>query len=93
MRNALFSLALATLTLAAVPAQAEEVTMRVAYDDLDLSTKTGKAELNARLSDAADEACAPAKDWVLSTGVGADCKSTLMRKARIEVASLLVEQP
>lgn len=96
MRITLFaSLALATLTPLAIaaPAQAEEVTMRVAFDDLDLTTKTGKAELNARLSDAAEEACAPAQDWVRSGSVASDCKATLLRKARTEVAELLVDLP
>jgi UrcA family protein len=93
MRTILTSLALATVAIAAVPAQAEEVTMRVAFDDLDLTTKVGKAELNARLSDAADEACAPAADWLRSGSVSADCKSTLLRKARTEVAAMLVDLP
>jgi UrcA family protein len=93
MRAILASIALATLAVAAVPAQAEEVTMRVSFDDLDLTTKSGKAELNARLSDAADEACAPAVDWVRSGSVSSDCKSTMLRKARGEVAAMLVELP
>lgn len=91
MRAILSSIAVATLAIA-VPAQAEEVTMRVAFDDLDLSTKSGKAELNARLSDAADEACAPAADWLRSAGAS-DCKSTLLRKARSEVAIVLADLP
>jgi UrcA family protein len=93
MRTILSSLALAAVAIAAVPAQAEEVTMRVAFDDLDLTTRMGKAELNARLSDAADEACAPSAQWVRSVSVSGDCKSTLMRKARSEVAIVLADLP
>jgi UrcA family protein len=93
MRTALFaSLALATLAIAA-PAQAEEVTMKVSFEDLDLTTKSGKAELNARLLDAAEEACIASEDWVRSGAVAADCKSTLLRKARTEVAAILVDLP
>jgi UrcA family protein len=93
MRTTLFaSLALATLAVA-VPAQAEEVTMKVSFEDLDLTTKSGQAELNSRLVDAAEEACATSDDWVRSVAVTADCKATLLRKARTEVAAILVDLP
>jgi UrcA family protein len=79
------SIALIALGLVAAPASAEEMTLRVAYDDLDLTSEYELAALKSRIADAAAAACAPAKEWVLSTNTVATCKTTLTRKALAEV--------
>lgn len=55
MRNIVLSLALAGTCLAAGPALAAEA--RIAWNDLDLSTAAGKAELDRRIDAAARELC------------------------------------
>jgi UrcA family protein len=85
------SIAFIALILVAAPAAAEEMTLRVVYADLDLSNEYEVAALKARIADAADEACAPAKDWVLSTASVAVCKTTLTRKALAEVEARRAE--
>ena len=57
MRNIAFALALAATGLVASPALAGDA--RIAWNDLDLTTESGKAELNRRIDLAAQELCAP----------------------------------
>ncbi len=87
---AFHALAIAPLALAAVPAQADEISLRVAYSAADLTTADGLTQLKDRVAAAADEACAPAREWVLS-GTVSDCTATLMRKALDEIERLRAE--
>jgi len=81
------SLAFAVLALSAAPVMAEEVTLRVAYDDTELATDVGYAVVTARIEAAADTACAVTDDWVMSFGRAPSCKATLVRKALAELDS------
>lgn len=85
------TISLFALALVAAPASAEEVTMRVPYGDIDLSSEYELAALKDRIVDAAEEACAPAKEWVLSSGSASDCKAKLTRKAMAEVEARRAE--
>lgn len=55
MRNILFSLGIAAACLAANPALAGEA--KLAWNDLDLTTAAGKAELDTRIEAAAQRVC------------------------------------
>ena len=48
---------LAALAATAVPASAEEVSRPVGYADLDLATRDGRAELDARVTSAVHRMC------------------------------------
>jgi UrcA family protein len=79
------SIALLALGLVAAPISAEEVTLRVSYDDAELATDAGYAALIARVAEAADDACGT--DVVLSVSPTPRCKVTLVRKVRAELDS------
>jgi UrcA family protein len=81
------SIALIAFGLVAAPVSAEEVTLRVAYDEAELTTDIGYAVVAARISAAADAACAVSDDWVLSFSPSSDCKATLTRLAMAELDS------
>jgi UrcA family protein len=81
------SIALIALGLVAAPVSAEEVTLRVAYDDAELTTDIGYAAVAARITAAADSACAVSDEWVLSYSPSSDCKAKLTRLAMAELDS------
>jgi UrcA family protein len=75
-------------TSAGIPIETAEVTMRVGYADLSLSTNSGQALLRDRVTDAAKDACARiASAYALGTpGTSdADCVSAAMRDAKSQV--------
>ena len=57
MKNIAFSLALAAACLAGTPALAGDA--KLVWNDLDLTTPAGKAELDRRIDAAAQRVCAP----------------------------------
>jgi UrcA family protein len=90
------SIALIALGLIAAPASAEEVTLRVTYDDTELTTDIGYAVVAARIETAADAACAVSDEWMLSYSTAPNCKATLTKMAMSELDSrreALVAQP
>ena len=85
--RALFAatLALASLNVVALPAQAAETQQRtvlVRYNDLDLSTDAGAATLSGRIAAAADRACAPVDHRDLSQMASfRDCRDAAIAAA------------
>lgn len=84
-----------SLAAAAQPASAEQVTVKVAYADLDLTTATGVATLEIRLAGAIRAACErPDTRELKAMQAWSDCvadakaKADAVVKEKVQLASL-----
>ncbi|MGE3690666.1 MAG: UrcA family protein [Novosphingobium sp.] len=91
MKKMHFAAALAAiaLPLAAMPAHAETAQLR--YDDLDLATEAGKAELSRRIDTVAQKAC-PLESITGSRIQLRDEQARCMADVRRQIASKLGDQ-
>lgn len=87
------TLAAAALAVAATPALAGTVIQRVAYDDLQLTTSKGQAELQRRVNDAVWRVCLYNQRGSLrSAEQQATCYRDTRKTVAIQVAELLSER-
>lgn len=83
MKTFAIAAAASLLSLAAVPAAAEDFSVNVAYGDLDLSTAAGTQKLAQRLDASAKEVCGrPDVRDVKANAVFAECRDTVVANAR-----------
>lgn len=92
LKSAIIAAAVGSAILAAPASARTDTTLRVSYADLDLTTATGQAELQARLDKAARKACASSNGGSLNT---VKDRGTCYREARkdvaVRMASLIAE--
>lgn len=91
MRKFIFSVLAASMAASAAPAVANEASVVVGYDDLDLSDPDDFAVLERRLADAAKEVCRAAPthsvtDWSITMRCRADAFKAAMAEAEARVA-------
>jgi UrcA family protein len=88
MRKPIFTVLAALTAAIAAPAAADELSVTVAFGDLDLSTAAGKAALDERIEAAVEKVCSPTQRRDIRGWMAAEeCKVLTLADAMEQLAA------